>query len=181
MSTFSQRNNFVRSKSVFFLVAISNITECFTNVNFFYYKFFKNLITKYRFRKFYKKSYKKLSLLSNFLNDSSTVDDVTANVDFCLKLQTIIRDYFAVRFFSGIYNMTTEEITKYLTENIEKFLPGNLTLFFYDVMSKCDAVRFSGNIDEKKNLTAEDKKMLIEKSYSILNGIHTGVPFDADI
>ena len=137
-------------------------------------KFFKDISIKRKFKKSYKKANLNLILLkknSNTLNDEN----------FCLKIQTTIRDYFSVRISNHIYNMTTEEITKYLTDKVAKYVEENLTGIFYEVMYKCDTIRFSRK-DKGENLLQENERLdLIQKTQSILNIINKGIPFDADI
>ena len=136
--------------------------------------FFRKLSIKHKFRRQYLKTVQSLVFLKK-------MHPSLGDVEFCLKVQTAMRDYFAVRFSKSIYNMTTEEITRYLTHEKSRFLPENVVSNFYAVMCKCDTVRFSDFAKNEGSLSAEEKNELLDKTLEVVNSIQKGIPFDADI
>ena len=141
--------------------------------------FFKKLSIKHKFYRQYLKTVQSINSLKKL--KPSFEDKIFNDVDFCLKIQTAIRDYFALRFSKNIYNMTTEEITRYLTHEKSQNLPDNLVSNFYAVMCKCDTVRFSDFVKNEGSLPADEKIDLLDNTLEIVNSIHKGIPYDAYI
>lgn len=134
-------------------------------------RFCKTLRLKYKYRKNYKRSVSKLNLL---LKNSQNLSDM----DFCEKLQSILRGFFAVRFSERIYNMTTPEITKWFTDSFGKLLPDNAMdaiEMFYAVMVRCEYIRFSGSSSQEAVLSAEERKSLLAQSQEIFDLIEKGI------
>ena len=150
-----------------FLAAMITMIVKFSKIK----RFYKMLRLKHRYRKNYKRSVSKINLLSK---NSANLSDM----DFCERLQLILRDFFAVRFSEKIYNMTTPEITKWFTDTFGSLLPDNAMEAiekFYAVMVRCEYIRFSGYSSKASILLCDERKTLLAQGQEIFDLIEKGI------
>ena len=134
------------------------------------YRFFKNIIINYK----YKKNHKKCLALLKKLNKNS---ENLSNVDFAEQLQIIMRGYFSYRFSDKVYNLATSEIVSWFSSIYNLILPEQAEEaihLFYELMHRCDFLRFSGNSVKGAELQESERDDLIQKGISIMNLIEKG-------
>ena len=141
-------------------------------------KFFKKCKRNRILRKNYHLSISKLKILSK-------MNSKLSDQDFCQKIQSILRDYFSIRFDKEIYSLTTGEIVKWYNSYFRKLLPSfaeNAIQLFYEIMTRCDFLRFSKNTQTELAMQKDERKSLIEKTEQVINLIEKGSwKQDADI
>lgn len=133
-------------------------------------RFFKNIIIARRYKKNYKKS---LAMLKKLGKNSQNI----SYKEFAEELQKIMRSYFAFRFSDKIYNLATAEIVGWFNSVYNLILPEQAETaihLFYEIMLRCDFLRFSGNSVEEGNFKENENIELIQKASKIMELIEKG-------
>ncbi len=133
-------------------------------------RFFKNIIISHRYKKNYKKS---LALLKKLNKNASSL----SYKEFAEKLQNIMRSYFAFRFSDKIYNLATAEIVGWFNSIYNLILPEQAEeaiYLFYEIMIRCDFLRFSGNSVNNGSFQENESFELIQKSSKVMELIEKG-------
>ena len=133
-------------------------------------RFFKNIIIARRYKKNYKKS---LGMLKKLGKNSQNI----SYKEFAEELQKIMRSYFAFRFSDKIYNLATAEIVGWFNSVYNLILPEQAETaihLFYEIMLRCDFLRFSGNSVEEGNFKENENIELIQKASKIMELIEKG-------
>ncbi len=134
------------------------------------FAFFKNIVISYRYKKNYKKC---LSLLKKLNKNSESISDV----NFAEELQTIMRSFFSFRFSDKVYNLATSEIIGWFSTIYNLILPEQAEQaiqLFYELMLRCDFLRFSGNSVKGAEMQENEKEQLIQKAITVMNLIEKG-------
>ncbi|MGP1587337.1 MAG: hypothetical protein ACTTHG_03230 [Treponemataceae bacterium] len=150
---------------VFFLIKMKKIK-----------RFFKELKTKYKFKKNYKKS---VLAIKNLLKNSNSY----TSKEYCLQIQSILRNYFAYRFSPEIFNLTTSEIMQWFNTIFYKILPENAETavqLFYEIMFRCDFIRFSGKSVPEGKMQTNERETLAQKSLQTFCLIEKGILTEND-
>lgn len=132
--------------------------------------YFKNIIISHRYKKNYKKC---LSLLKKLNKNSENISDV----DFAEEIQSIMRSFFSFRFSDKVYNLATSEIIDWFSTIYNLILPEQAEQaiqLFYEIMLRCDFLRFSGNSVKGAGMQENEKGQLIQKSITVMNLIEKG-------
>lgn len=132
--------------------------------------FFKSIILSHKYKKNYKKC---LGLLKKLSKNSDNLSEIK----FAEELQTIMRIYFSFRFSDKVYNLATSEIIGWFSTIYKLILPeqaDQAIQMFYELMLRCDFLRFSGNSVKDSGIQENEKEQLIQKAISIMNLIEKG-------
>ena len=135
------------------------------------FRFFKNILIAYKYKKNYKKC---INLLKKLNKNSSKFSDIK----FAEELQTIMRNFFAFRFSENVYNLATSEIIGWFSSVYNMILPEQAEQaiqLFYELMVRCDFIRFSGNSVVGAEVTQDEKEQLIHKGINIMSLIEKGI------
>ena len=133
-------------------------------------RFFKNIIIARRYKKNYKKS---LAMLKKLGKNSQNI----SYKEFAEELQKIMRSYFAFRFSDKIYNLATAEIVGWFNSVYNLILPEQAEKaihLFYEIMLRCDFLRFSGNSVSGGEFQKDEGDELIQKASKIMELIEKG-------
>ena len=133
-------------------------------------RFFKNIIIARRYKKNYKKS---LGMLKKLGKNSQNI----SYKEFAEELQKIMRNYFAFRFSDKIYNLATAEIVGWFNSVYNLILPEQAEEsihLFYEIMLRCDFLRFSGNSVADGNFKENENIELIQKASKVMELIEKG-------
>ena len=133
-------------------------------------RFFKNIIIARRYKKNYKKS---LAMLKKLSKNSQNI----SYKEFAEELQKIMRNYFAFRFSDKIYNLATAEIVGWFNSVYNLILPEQAEKaihLFYEIMLRCDFLRFSGNSVSGGEFQKDEGDELIQKASKIMELIEKG-------
>ncbi len=135
------------------------------------FRFFKNIFIANKYKKNYKKC---LNLLKKLNKNTQKLSDIK----FAEELQTIMRTFFAFRFSEKVYNLATSEIISWFSSIYNLILPEQAEQaiqLFYELMLRCDFIRFSGNSVVGADLTDDEKEQLIQKGCDIMSLIEKGI------
>ena len=88
-----------------------------------------------------------------------------------------MRSFFSFRFSDKVYNLATSEIIDWFSTIYNLILPEQAEQaiqLFYEIMLRCDFLRFSGNSVKGAGMQENEKGQLIQKSITVMNLIEKG-------